>query len=277
MGNICLMSVSNIILVFIKYIPLFLFFSYLLYEISLVKNNDVEISEEFVKRSELAANVTNRNVSNIRIQRLRITNKNKKMKGGRSKKKCLEDWKKGVNLYQFSVFYCELDSLSLLNVIGKFAHENVETKNSVEEERRNRQAIELKLITLLTESDRKLSTYEGKFRNLFRKDKARGPAKSKLFHLLSKSQQRRTRKSIEEVCGENLWFLDQFNFKATKIEIFNEEKCTLETIFLMHFCPGTTHAESINSDLQRGLDRRLRHTTLNTEQNQSAIKLSADN
>ena len=29
----------------------------------------------------------------------------------------------------------------------------------------------------------------------------------------------------------------------------------------MHFCPGTitSHAESINSDLQRGLDRRLRH------------------
>ena len=28
-----------------------------------------------------------------------------------------------------------------------------------------------------------------------------------------------------------------------------------------HCCPGTmaTHAESINSDLQRGLDRRLRH------------------
>ena len=30
----------------------------------------------------------------------------------------------------------------------------------------------------------------------------------------------------------------------------------------MHFSPGTmtTHAESINSDLQRGLDRHLRHT-----------------
>ena len=41
----------------------------------------------------------------------------------------------------------------------------------------------------------------------------------------------------------------------------------------------TTHAESINSDLQRGLDRRLRHThtTLNTEQNQLAIKVSAHN
>ena len=46
-------------------------------------------------------------------------------------------------------------------------------------------------------------------------------------------------------------------------------------IFFMHFCPGTitTHAESINSDLQRGLDRRLRHT----KQNLLAIKVSADN
>ena len=33
----------------------------------------------------------------------------------------------------------------------------------------------------------------------------------------------------------------------------------------MHLCPGTmtTHAESINSDLQRGLDRRSRHTQQN--------------
>ena len=40
--------------------------------------------------------------------------------------------------------------------------------------------------------------------------------------------------------------------------------------FFMHFCPGTmtTQAELINSDLQRGLDRRSRHTTLNREQNQ---------
>ena len=32
--------------------------------------------------------------------------------------------------------------------------------------------------------------------------------------------------------------------------------------FLMHFCPGTmaAHAEPINSDLQRGLGRRLRYT-----------------
>ena len=52
----------------------------------------------------------------------------------------------------------------------------------------------------------------------------------------------------------------------------------LPTFFYAFFlCPGTmkTHAESINSDLQRGLARRLRHTTLNTEQNQLAIKVSA--
>ena len=48
----------------------------------------------------------------------------------------------------------------------------------------------------------------------------------------------------------------------------------------MHFCPGTmtTLAELINSDLQRGLERRFTtHTTLNTEQNQLAIKVLADN
>ena len=35
----------------------------------------------------------------------------------------------------------------------------------------------------------------------------------------------------------------------------------LRVAFFMHFYPGTitTHAESINSDLQRGLDRHLRH------------------
>ena len=55
----------------------------------------------------------------------------------------------------------------------------------------------------------------------------------------------------------------------------------LNIYIFMHFCPGTmtTHTESINSDLQRGLDRRRlrKHTTLNTEQNQLAIKVSADN
>ena len=30
-------------------------------------------------------------------------------------------------------------------------------------------------------------------------------------------------------------------------------------IFLIHFCPGTITTYAINSDLQRGLDRRLRH------------------
>ena len=50
------------------------------------------------------------------------------------------------------------------------------------------------------------------------------------------------------------------------------------TLFFL-FLTGTmtTHAKSINSDLQRGLDRCLRHTILNTEQNQLAIKVSADN
>ena len=51
--------------------------------------------------------------------------------------------------------------------------------------------------------------------------------------------------------------------------------------FYAFFCPGTmtTDAESMNSDLLRGLIGQTftRHTTLNTEQNQLAIKVSADN
>ena len=50
------------------------------------------------------------------------------------------------------------------------------------------------------------------------------------------------------------------------ISVGGDLQYTCNTFFLffsfMHFYPGTmtTHAESINSDLQRGLDRRLRHT-----------------
>ena len=55
-------------------------------------------------------------------------NKKKKLRGGRSKEKCLDDWEKGVILYQCFVFYCELNLLSLLNILAKYAHENGETK-----------------------------------------------------------------------------------------------------------------------------------------------------
>ena len=42
---------------------------------------------------------------------------------------------------------------------------------------------------------------------------------------------------------------------------YDSDKCFIFFNF-MHFCPETmtTHAESMNSDLQRGLDRRLRRT-----------------
>ena len=68
-----------------------------------------------------------------------------------------------------------------------------------------------------------------------------------------------------------------------KENIYERPKCKTyrrreSKYFFMHFCPGTitTHAESINSDLQRG-QTFTTHTTLNTEQNQVAIKVSADN
>ena len=45
-------------------------------------------------------------------------------------------------------------------------------------------------------------------------------------------------------------------------KIIAKDITPIELILFMHFCPGTmaTHAESINSDLLRELDKRLRHT-----------------
>ena len=45
---------------------------------------------------------------------------------------------------------------------------------------------------------------------------------------------------------------------VTKVHIFYMTPWS----FFVHFCPGmiTIQAESINSDLQHGLDRRLQHT-----------------
>ena len=43
--------------------------------------------------------------------------------------------------------------------------------------------------------------------------------------------------------------------------------CVFFCLYFMNFYPGTmtTHAESINSDLQRGLARHLRHTQHRTQ------------
>ena len=53
------------------------------------------------------------------------------------------------------------------------------------------------------------------------------------------------------------------NYWTEQLQINRPAICTTGIIFTfsMYFCPGTmtTQAESINSDLQRGLDRRLRH------------------
>ena len=54
-----------------------------------------------------------------------------------------------------------------------------------------------------------------------------------------------------------------FHLKTPRRIEIGPEKDFLDGLgfFCCCFCPGTmtTHAESINSDLQRGLDRRLRH------------------
>ena len=89
---------------------------------------------------------------------------------------------------------------------------------------------------------------------------------------------RKNQNEFIQICGTQIQetILKEIRESTFCCIIADEAKDSFSSI---HFCPGTmtTHAESIHSDLQRGLDRRLRHTTLNTEQNQLANKVSADN
>ena len=81
------------------------------------------------------------------------------------------------------------------------------------------------------------------------------------------------RKHSENPTTINLIFTNQKNSvqntTALEVGLSDFHKLILTVLkarfflfFLMQFCPGTmtTHAKSINSDLQRGLERRLRHT-----------------
>ena len=69
-------------------------------------------------------------------------------------------------------------------------------------------------------------------------------------------------KVLEDKCmfQENCYKL--LERKIADGEQYQRRRSLRGGFFLCIFCPGTmkTHAESINSDLQRGLDRRLRHT-----------------
>ena len=77
----------------------------------------------------------------------------------------------------------------------------------------------------------------------------------------------RSTRSQNDIC----WFDGSRRVLVIKI-------CRRSKLF-MYCCPGTTttQAESIHSNLRRGLERRFTtHITLNTEQNQLANKVSAD-
>ena len=71
----------------------------------------------------------------------------------------------------------------------------------------------------------------------------------------------------------NVKILDNTKASNTKNCNCRDKETFPITRKLSHFCAGTmtTQAESINSDQQRVLNRGLRHTILNTEQNQLAI------
>ena len=70
-----------------------------------------------------------------------------------------------------------------------------------------------------------------------------------------------TPKRFSDVLSFFSHFYKTIRYSSENINIMIATQYFFRNIF-MHFCPGTmtTHAESINSDLQCGLDKYLRHT-----------------
>ena len=85
---------------------------------------------------------------------------------------------------------------------------------------------------------------------------------------------------VENLSEENLRII-QYRFTRVVFGMCSSQLLLAAVVFFVffftHFCPGTmtTHAESINSAWTG--QTSTTHKTLNTEQNQLAIRVSADN
>ena len=61
-------------------------------------------------------------------------------------------------------------------------------------------------------------------------------------------------------CEDTSIFVEQVTRLWHMLNVKSINYGTRFFLIFMHFCPGTMTTHAINSDRQRGLDRRLRHT-----------------
>ena len=159
-----------------------------------------------------------------------------KKKGGSSVRRLLDQWKSTT--YAFTVYYQELDKASLLQenkevrgqkrVLGENVVNEVAKRLKVEEQQQEKSS----------------GFYKKRFKDLARKvarmnkKNLRGPQKNKSFSEYAQRHQSRIKTQLKDRCYSTLPFMGEYDFIATKVEIFNAETPeydTLHSLMKMNF------------------------------------------
>ena len=148
-----------------------------------------------------------------------------KKKGGASVRRLLDQWKSTT--YAFTVYYQELDKASLLQENKEVRGQKRVLGETVVNEVAKRLKVEEKL--QLAKSEKSSGFYKKRFKDLARKvarmnkKNLRGPQKNKSFSEYAQRHQSRIKTQLKDKCYSTLSFMGEYDFIATKVEIFNAE------------------------------------------------------
>ena len=150
-----------------------------------------------------------------------------KKKGGASVRRLLDQWKSTT--YAFTVYYQELDKASLLQENKEVRGQKRVLEESVVNEVAKRLKVKEKLQQALAKSENSSDFYKKRFKDLARKvarmnkKNLRGPQKNKSFSEYAQRHQFRIKTQLKDRCYSTLSFMGEYDFIATKVEIFNAE------------------------------------------------------
>ena len=165
-----------------------------------------------------------------------------KKKGGSSVRRLLDQWKSTT--YAFTVYYQELDKASLLQENKEVRGQKRVLGENVVNEVAKRLKVEEKLQQAFAKSEKSSGFYKKRFKDLARKvarmnkKNLRGPQKNKSFSEYAQRHQSRIKTQLKDRCYSTLPFMGEYDFIATKVEIFNAETPeydTLHSLMKMNF------------------------------------------
>ena len=127
------------------------------------------------------------------------------------------------------MYYQELDKASLLQENKEVRGQKRVLEENVVNEVAKRLKMEEKFQQALAKSEKSSGFYKWRFKDLARKvarmnkKNLRGPQKNKSFSEYAQRHQSRIKTQLKDRCYSTLPFMGEYDFIATKVEIFNAE------------------------------------------------------